>query len=155
MNLGPFPQKFQMSYLSTRTDTNDNLMYLSYGTKTIFLVSRVPGFPDFVQTADQKFVREAFLDCIDTFARTGRPAAATGWPAFSTSPDQVPGTYRTQHKRRQLPVCSGSPDASLLSCMDKKIMTSTSTVSVKMRRKIPNKKINSYRYCINEQYLFL
>ena len=95
MNLGPFPQKFQMSYLSTRTDTNDNLMYLSYGTKTIFLVSRVPGFPDFVQTADQKFVREAFLDCIDTFARTGRPAAATGWPAFSTSPDQVPGTVPT------------------------------------------------------------
>jgi hypothetical protein len=47
----------------------------------------VPGFPEFIQTEDQKFVRETFLDCIEAFARTGKPMAE-GWPAFGSAPDQ-------------------------------------------------------------------
>jgi hypothetical protein len=47
----------------------------------------VPGFPEFIQTEDQKFVRETFLDCIQAFARTGKPVAE-GWPAFGSTPDQ-------------------------------------------------------------------
>jgi hypothetical protein len=52
-------------------------------------IVRIPGFPEFVRTEDQKFVRESFLDMIQSFAQTGQPAAEGSWPAFGPTSDQA------------------------------------------------------------------
>jgi hypothetical protein len=59
----------------------------------------VPGFPEFIQTEDQKYVRETFLDCIQAFAQTGKPMAE-GWPAFGSAPDQ--GLILTDNKQQRI-----------------------------------------------------